>query len=155
MRCLHDFQSLATAAGSLGGTAISSISFGASDRRVILKYRRNLRGGSHSAATLQSLQFPYINAISPVLHHLPALLHVLSMVVGIRVGMRKLTLYPIVVRSEFVERGIDGGAYAVSGQLVLITHPFQGTVKRVLADPLGEITAMCKQETLGRFHGIQ
>jgi hypothetical protein len=57
-----------------------------------------------------------IQAISPVLHHHPALLDVLGMIVGgadtVGVGVRELGVHPDLWIAQFVERRRDGSALA-------------------------------------------
>ena len=92
-----------------------------------------MRAGNFDLILLEQVQ-----TIRPVLHHDAALLDVLGMVVGcadpIRIGMRKLGVYPLGRVPQFIERSREGGADAVPSELVFISHTFERAIERVLAE---------------------
>ncbi|VVO04899.1 hypothetical protein PS691_02925 [Pseudomonas fluorescens] len=64
--------------------------------------------GSHSSLVVL-LTLPLVDEIRPCLHHLPAWLYILSMVIGrpglVRIGMRKLGVDPFRFVVDYVQRG--------------------------------------------------
>lgn len=103
--------------------------------------------------------FEQIETIRPVLHHPAARLNILGVVVGrthlVRVRVRKLRVHPNLGIADLVERRRDGSADAVTGQLILVAHSFQGRVEGVLADALLEFAAVREQMDLSRPHHTQ
>ena len=85
--------------------------------------------------------------------------NILGVVVGrthlVRVRVRKLRVHPNLGIADLVERRRDGSADAVTGQLILVAHSFQGRVEGVLADALLEFAAVREQMDLGRPHHTQ
>lgn len=103
--------------------------------------------------------FEQVEAVGPVLHHPAARFHVLGVVVGrthlVWVGMRKLRVHPNLGIADLVECRRDGSTNTVAGQFVLVAHPLQGGVERVLADALLEFAAVRQQVALGGPHHPQ
>ena len=91
-----------------------------------------MRAGNFDLILLEQVQ-----PVGPVLHHDAALLDVLGVVVGradpIRIGMRKLGVYPLGRIPQFIERSRDGGANAMPSELVFIAHTLERAIERVLA----------------------
>ena len=98
--------------------------------------------------------FQQVQPVRPVLHHAPALLDVLGMVIGpahlIRVGVRELRLDPCVRVADLVERGRQGAPEAVGGQPGIEAHATQGLVQGTGTDALTGTSFIPQQVALGR-----
>jgi hypothetical protein len=99
-----------------------------------------------NSMSIHLVLFKEVEPIHPVLHHVPALFHVIGVVVGrahlIRVDVRELRFDPGSRITDLLERRRERAANPVRGQPASVSEVMQAHVDRVVADAPPRVVPM-------------